>query len=127
MFMSVELRTMFALVSLKKETKEVKKILINNRPSNSYTGATATDALSAGYRTILIDDCCRGVDLQDIEATKESVLNSHGVIVHSKEVRHPTLKKIPFVITDCFLSTLSTSHTSYQEHFLKPHQPQKMV
>ena len=56
-------------------------------------GATATDALSAGYRTILIDDCCRGVDLQDIEATKESVLNSHGVIVHSKEVRHHTIKK----------------------------------
>ncbi|XP_070498924.1 nicotinamidase isoform X1 [Chironomus tepperi] len=50
-------------------------------------GATATDALSAGYRTVLIDDCCRGVDLQDIEATKESVLNSHGVIVHSKEVK----------------------------------------
>lgn len=50
------------------------------------TGATAIDSLSAGYRTVLIDDCCRGVDLQDIETTKENVLNNHGVIVHSKEV-----------------------------------------
>lgn len=49
-------------------------------------GATATDSLSAGYRTILIDDCCRGVDLQDIETTKETVLNNHGVIVSSREV-----------------------------------------
>lgn len=51
-------------------------------------GATASDSLSAGYRTILIDDCCRGVDLNDIEATKDSILGNHGVIVQSKEVRN---------------------------------------
>jgi nicotinamidase-related amidase len=50
-------------------------------------GATAIDALSSGFRTILIDDCCRGVDLQDIETTKESILSDHGVIVQSHEVR----------------------------------------
>ena len=44
------------------------------------------DALSAGYRTILIDDCCRGTDVHDIENTKEKVVNSHGVVVHSNEV-----------------------------------------
>lgn len=55
-------------------------------------GATATDSLSAGYRTILIDDCCRGVDMTDIESTKETVLGNHGVIVHSREVQ----KKILF-------------------------------
>jgi nicotinamidase-related amidase len=49
--------------------------------------ATASDSLSAGYRTILIDDCCRGVDLADIEATKEAVLSNNGVIVQSKEVK----------------------------------------
>lgn len=49
-------------------------------------GATALDSLSAGYRTILIDDCCRGVDVQDIEATKDGILSNHGVIVQSKEV-----------------------------------------
>ncbi|CAO1390218.1 unnamed protein product [Diamesa hyperborea] len=50
-------------------------------------GATALDSLSAGYRTVLIDDCCRGVDLQDIETTKEGMLSNHGVIVQSKEVK----------------------------------------
>lgn len=51
-----------------------------------WLGATATDSLSAGYRTVLIDDCCRGVDMQDIEATKEGILGNHGIIVQSKEV-----------------------------------------
>ncbi|XP_017473866.1 PREDICTED: pyrazinamidase/nicotinamidase isoform X1 [Rhagoletis zephyria] len=50
-------------------------------------GATAVDALSVGYRTILIDDCCRGTDFHDIERTKEKVITNHGVIVHSSEVR----------------------------------------
>lgn len=49
-------------------------------------GATAIDAISAGYRTILVDDCCRGVDLKDIEHTKETVTSNNGIIVHSKEV-----------------------------------------
>lgn len=49
-------------------------------------GATAADAMSIGYRTILIDDCCRGVDLNDIEKTKNNVVKNHGVIVHSNEV-----------------------------------------
>lgn len=50
-------------------------------------GATAIDALSAGYRTVLIDDCCRGVDLADIEKTKQTVISSNGVTVHSGEVK----------------------------------------
>lgn len=50
-------------------------------------GATAIDAMSAGYRTILIDDCCRGVDLKDIEHTKQTVVSNDGIIVHSKDVK----------------------------------------
>ena len=56
------------------------------------TGATAIDALSAGYRTILIDDCCRGVDLNDIESTKQTVISSNGVIVSSREVGNEPLR-----------------------------------
>lgn len=52
-----------------------------------FIGATAIDALSAGYRTILIDDCCRGVDLVDIEKTKQTVISSNGVIVNTKDVK----------------------------------------
>ncbi|XP_055544956.1 uncharacterized protein LOC129730023 [Wyeomyia smithii] len=50
-------------------------------------GATAIDALSAGYRTILIDDCCRGVDVNDIESTKETVISNNGVIINTREVK----------------------------------------
>jgi nicotinamidase-related amidase len=50
------------------------------------TGATAADALAIGYRTILIDDCSRGVDLKDIEKTKNTVTNNNGVIVNSSQV-----------------------------------------
>lgn len=49
-------------------------------------GASALDALSIGYRTILIDDCSRGVDLNDIEKTKQTVMSSSGVIVNSNQV-----------------------------------------
>lgn len=49
-------------------------------------GATAADALSIGYRTVLIDDCCRGVDLLDIEETKNKLISNHGVIVSSNQV-----------------------------------------
>ncbi|XP_018322683.1 uncharacterized protein LOC108735281 isoform X3 [Agrilus planipennis] len=50
-------------------------------------GATAIDALSIGYRTILLDDCSRGVDLVDIEKTKNSVIDNNGVIVNSSDVK----------------------------------------
>lgn len=49
-------------------------------------GATAIDAISSGYRTILVDDCCRGVDLKDIDNIKEMVVSSNGIVVTSKEV-----------------------------------------
>lgn len=51
-----------------------------------HSGATAADALSAGYRTILIEDCCRGVDLKDIEHTNNTLLENNGVIIQSREV-----------------------------------------
>lgn len=50
-------------------------------------GASALDALSIGYRTVLIDDCSRGVDLTDIEKTKQTVASSSGVIVNSNQVK----------------------------------------
>ncbi|XP_012266788.2 nicotinamidase [Athalia rosae] len=50
-------------------------------------GATAVDALGSGFRTILIDDCSRGVDLVDIEKTKATVIGNNGVIVNSSQVK----------------------------------------
>lgn len=45
------------------------------------------DALAIGYRTILLDDCSRGVDLADIEKTKNTVVTNNGVIVNSSQVK----------------------------------------
>ncbi|KAF4526919.1 hypothetical protein B566_EDAN008362 [Ephemera danica] len=50
-------------------------------------GATAVDALNLGYRTVLIDDCCRGVNVDDIEATKSSFIADHGIVVDSQQVK----------------------------------------
>ncbi|XP_056648040.1 nicotinamidase [Diorhabda carinulata] len=51
-------------------------------------GATAIDAISSGFRTILLDDCCRGVDLLDIEKTKNTVIKNHGIVVNSERVKN---------------------------------------
>ncbi|XP_022202218.1 nicotinamidase [Nilaparvata lugens] len=50
-------------------------------------GATALDALNIGYRTVLVEDCCRGVDLLDIEKTKNALTEKHCVIVNSNQVK----------------------------------------
>ncbi|KAL1514174.1 hypothetical protein ABEB36_003473 [Hypothenemus hampei] len=49
-------------------------------------GATAADAILSGFRTILLDDCCRGVDLLDIEKTKDNIIKNHGIIANSSDV-----------------------------------------
>lgn len=50
-------------------------------------GATAADALATGYRTILIEDCCRGVSLEDIALANRKVIAQNGVIVNSSQVK----------------------------------------
>ncbi|KAL3282963.1 hypothetical protein HHI36_006121 [Cryptolaemus montrouzieri] len=49
-------------------------------------GSTAADSISSGYRTILIEDCTRGVDLLSIEQTKQSIIKSHGIVTNSSDV-----------------------------------------
>lgn len=49
---------------------------------------TALDAIQIGYRTILLDDCSRGINLKDIEDVKQMIISKNGVIASSKEVFH---------------------------------------
>lgn len=53
----------------------------------SVVASTAKDAIASGYRTVLLDDCCRGVDLLDIEKTKNHIRENHGLVVDSSQVR----------------------------------------
>lgn len=69
------------------QEKGVTDIYICGLAYDVCVGATAVDALTSGYRTILIDDCSRGVDLVDIEKTKATVIASNGVIVNSSQVK----------------------------------------
>ncbi|XP_060554363.1 nicotinamidase-like [Ruditapes philippinarum] len=50
-------------------------------------GFTAFHSLEHGFRTVLIDDACRGVDNDAIEETKRKLMESGGIIVHSSKVK----------------------------------------
>lgn len=50
-------------------------------------GSTAIDAQISGYRTVLLDDCCRGVDLLDIEKTKNNIIKNHGLVLNSHQIK----------------------------------------
>lgn len=48
---------------------------------------TAKGAMNHGYRTILVNDCCRGTDLDKIEKAKEHIIANNGIIVDGKMVK----------------------------------------
>ena len=54
----------------------------------AYTNSasTAFHAQELGFRTILVDDCSRGIKSEDIEKTKERIRENNGCVIHSTEV-----------------------------------------
>ncbi|XP_033220977.1 uncharacterized protein LOC117175378 [Belonocnema kinseyi] len=48
--------------------------------------ATCLDGLKLGYRLVAIEDCCRGVDQDDIAITRKEISENGGLIVNSSEV-----------------------------------------
>ena len=55
--------------------------------TDKYAASTAFHAQELGFRTILVDDCSRGINMKDIEATKEKIKENNGCVIHSSEVR----------------------------------------
>ena len=51
-----------------------------------FAGATANHALEHGFRTVLVEDASRGVDLQDIESVREKLIRGGAVVVDSADV-----------------------------------------
>ncbi len=51
-------------------------------------GATAMHSFELGFRTIMVEDACRGIDGPAIKKTKEAVRESHGVVCDSSEVMY---------------------------------------
>ena len=44
-------------------------------------------SLELGFRTILVDDCSRGIDGDDIKKTFQNVRDGNGLVVQSNEVK----------------------------------------
>ena len=55
--------------------------------NENISASTAYHAIELGFRTVLIEDCSRGIRDDNINATFEKVRASHGCVVHSSEVR----------------------------------------
>jgi len=49
-------------------------------------GATSLHSAELGFRTILIEDASRGIELRDMAATRESIIRQHGIVVNSDHV-----------------------------------------
>ncbi|GBL83043.1 Nicotinamidase [Araneus ventricosus] len=73
------------------KSRGVTDIFVTGLATEYCVGYTALHALEHGYRTILVEDACRGVDLKDIEATKEKLQERHGVIATSDKVKNMVL------------------------------------
>ena len=57
----------------------------------NLSASTAFHALELGFRTVLIDDCSRGIDEKNIEAAFEKIHSWHGLVIHSSEVKNMVL------------------------------------
>ena len=69
----------------------LKYIILNNIKGFFFTGisaSTAFHAIELGFRTVLIDDCSRGIDVKSIQAAYEKVRNGWGMVLHSREVNN---------------------------------------
>ena len=51
------------------------------------SASTAFHSLELGFRTILIDDCSRGIDECDIKAAFDRIREQNGIVCQSSEVR----------------------------------------
>ncbi|XP_047741557.1 uncharacterized protein LOC108680392 [Hyalella azteca] len=54
---------------------------------NKVSSATAKHAIEAGYRTLVVDDACRGVCADDICSSKEQVLSTYGMVIKTSQVK----------------------------------------
>ena len=53
---------------------------------SGVSGATAMHAQELGFRTILIDDCSRGIQMDAIKNTMKKIEEKHGLVVKASEV-----------------------------------------
>lgn len=69
----------------------VTDVFVSGLATDYCVGYTALHALEHGYRTILVEDACRGVDLKDIEDMKGKLLGGNGAVVIADKVKNMVL------------------------------------
>ncbi|XP_064112257.1 uncharacterized protein LOC135219421 [Macrobrachium nipponense] len=69
------------------QKKNVTDVFVCGIATDVCVAYTAKHALEEGYRTMLIDDACRGVCDDDIKATMEHTVASNGLVVQSTQVK----------------------------------------
>ena len=73
----------------KHHNKIICVLLHHNDDFSLILGSTAFHSLELGFRTIMIDDCSRGIDHGDIARTFERIREQNGLVVQSNEVYSP--------------------------------------
>ena len=54
-------------------SKGVTDVYVCGLATDYCVGYTALDAQDLGFRTIVVEDCCRGIDPDKIKSTKKSI------------------------------------------------------
>ena len=65
-------------------------VTTENLSITNFSASTAFHAQELGFRTVLVDDCSRGINSADIEKTKEKIKENNGCVIHSNEVHYLT-------------------------------------
>ena len=56
--------------------------------------ATARHSLEHGYRTLIVDDGCKGITEEDIDSTKDHIVSNTGVVIQSHQVGHGGMARV---------------------------------
>ena len=53
-----------------------------------FPASTVFDAQDLGYRVILVEDACKGINQEKVEETIQIIKENNGVVINSREVIH---------------------------------------
>ena len=79
MFMFVDCALIFVLVVV--NTFKCVNLLV-------FPASTVFDAQDLGYRVILVEDACKGINQEKVEETIQIIKENNGVVINSREVIH---------------------------------------
>ena len=63
-----------------------KIMMIINVNVSASPASTVFDAQDLGYRVILVEDACKGINPEKVEETIQRIKENNGLVINSKEV-----------------------------------------